>query len=418
VNLEEAAAGRVAHPNEPPEHEFLLRVAELLHAYGTPAHRLERVLVKVAARLGVRASFLSTPTSVFASLGAAEDEHIHLMRVEPGEIDLGKLVEFDEVMEDVEVRRVPVGEATARLDAIAGAPSRYGALARILAFGVASAGAARFFQGGLREVVVSLVVGAGIGLLDLMFTRRPLQVGVFEPLAAFLAAIVSLLAASVWGGLDHRIATLASLIVLLPGLSLTVAMTELATRHLVSGTARFAGALVSFLTILLGVALAWRVGGSIIGGLPAATTIAPPSDLPGWTLWLGVALTPLAFAILFEARPRELLVIWLTSVAGFAAATFGARSFDVQVGPFLGALVVGILSNLYARVADRPALVPSTPGVLLLVPGSLGFLSLTSLLNDETLVGIEGAFRTGLVAVSLAGGLLAANVVLPPRRVL
>jgi uncharacterized membrane protein YjjB (DUF3815 family) len=59
-----------------------------------------------------------------------------------------------------------------------------------------------------------------------------------------------------------------------------------------------------------------------------------------------------------------------------------------------------------------------TPGILLLVPGSLGFRSLTSFLDDQALLGTEWAFQTGLVAVALVGGLLAANVVLPPRRVL
>lgn len=404
--------------SEPPEHEFLLRVAKLLHEYGTPAHRLERVLVKSAGKLGIDASFLSTPTSIFASLGKGEDEHIHLMRVEPGQVDLGKLVEFDGVMEEVDGRRTSVGDAMAKLDAIAGAPSRYGAVARILSFGVASAGAARFFGGGLPEVVLSLVLGAGIGLLDLALARRPLQVGVFEPLASFLVALVSLFVASRWGPLDHRIATLASLIVLLPGLTLTVAVTELATRHLVSGTARLAGAGASFLTLLLGVALAWRVGAAVFGPSPGATSEPLNAFLPLWTLWLSVALTPLAFGVLFEARARELGVIWITSVAGFSAATLGTRVFDAQVGPFLGALVVGVFSNLYARIANRPALVPSTPGILLLVPGSLGYLSLTSFLDRDTLVGLEGVFQTGLVAVSLAGGLLAANVVLPPRRVL
>lgn len=409
-----AAAESARRSDEPPEHRFLLRVAELLHAYGTPAHRLERVLVNVAATLGVRASFLSTPTSVFASLGEDDDAHIHLMRVEPGEIDLGKLVEFDEVMEDVEDGRAPLTEATARLDAIDRAPSRYGAALRVLAFGLASAGAARFFGGGPAEVVLSLVLGAGIGLFERAVARRPLQVGVFEPLAAFLVSFASLSAAAARGPLDHRVATLAALIVLLPGLTLTVAVTELATRHLVSGTARLAGAGVSFLTLLLGVALAWRVGAAAFGD----TARAPSGELPAWTLWASVAVTPLAFGVLFEARPREQGVIWLTSVAGFVAATFGVRAFDAQVGPFLGALAVGVLSNLYARLADRPALVPSTPGILLLVPGSLGYLSLTSFLEQEALAGLEGVFQTGLVAVSLAGGLLAANVVLPPRRVL
>jgi uncharacterized membrane protein YjjB (DUF3815 family) len=91
--------------------------------------------------------------------------------------------------------------------------------------------------------------------------------------------------------------------------------------------------------------------------------------------------------------------------------------FGSELGAFLGALVIGGASNLYARVTDRPALVPATPGLLLLVPGSLGYRSLTSFLDREPVAGAEWAFSTGLVAVSIAGGLLAASALLPPRRV-
>lgn len=395
------------------EHAFLVQLAELLHAYGTPAHRLERVLQTMATSLGVEAQFLSTPTSVFASFGRGSEKRVHLLRIEPGEVDLGKLVEFDQVMEDVEHRRIDVALGKARLEAVAAAPPRYSPLATALAYGVASGGAARFFGGGAAEVAASFALGLGIFALGRRLSRGPAAVGVLEPLAAFLAALLSsFLAHRV--ALDDRVVTLASLIVLVPGLTLTVAMTELATRHLVSGVARLAGAGVVFLTLLLGVALAWRLSEGFLGPAPHAT----PVPLPGWTEWLALALAPVAFGVLLSARPKELVVVWATGVAGYLCASFGASALGADLGPFLGALVVGIASNLYARVADRPALVPSTPGILLLVPGSLGYRSLTSFLDREALVGVEWAFQTGLVAVSLVGGLLAANLVLPPRRVL
>jgi uncharacterized membrane protein YjjB (DUF3815 family) len=157
------------------------------------------------------------------------------------------------------------------------------------------------------------------------------------------------------------------------------------------------------------VALAWRLGGS---DAPTAS-VAP---LPAWTAWLALLSAPPAFAILFEARVREFGVILATGIAGFVAARVGVGALGSDLAAFLGALVVGLASNLYARLADRPASVPLMPGILLLVPGSLGYRSLTSFLEREAMAGMDWAFQMGLVAVSLVGGLLAANVVLPPRR--
>ena len=68
--------------------------------------------------------------------------------------------------------------------------------------------------------------------------------------AAFLATLTALTLAAFWTPLSVPVVTLGGLIVLIPGLSLTLAMTEIATRHLVSGTARLTGALVLFLTIV------------------------------------------------------------------------------------------------------------------------------------------------------------------------
>jgi uncharacterized membrane protein YjjP (DUF1212 family) len=315
-------------------------------------------------------------------------------------------------MEDVEHGRATVGEGLERLERVATAPRRYPAGVTALAYGLASAGAARFFGGGLAEIAASFAIGPLIFGLGRLLPRRPASVELFEPLAAFVAAALALLLARV-APLDDRVVTLSSLIVLLPGLTLTTAMTELATRHLVSGVARFAGAAAVFLTLLLGAALAWRLGGFLP---PPAPHVAVEPAL--WTEALALLLTPLAFAVLFEARARELPAIFLVSVAGYLAARAGAATLGADLAPFLGALVVGVLSNVYARVLDHPAIVPQTPGILLLVPGSLGYRSLVSFFERDALVGMEWAFQTGLVGVSLVGGLLAANALLPPRRAL
>jgi uncharacterized membrane protein YjjB (DUF3815 family) len=53
---------------------------------------------------------------------------------------------------------------------------------------------------------------------------------------------------------------------------------------------------------------------------------------------------------------------------------------------------------------------------LLLVPGSIGFRSLSSLLDREVVTGMETAFTMVLIAAGLVAGLLLANVVTPIRR--
>ncbi len=405
---------------------FLLRVTELLHAYGTPSFRLERVLMIVARGLKVEAAFLAAPTSVIVSLGRVPHRAVHLLRSDSGELNLGKLVEFDEVMEEVEQHRVTPRNGLLRLNQIAAAPSRFRRRVAILGFGVASGTASIFFGGGPADFIASMFVAMCIFLIGQVLPKREDTIGFFEPLSAFFAALTGTILANVDGGslgVNGRVVTLASLIILLPGLSLTVGFCELATKHLVSGVARVAGAGAVFLTLVFGVAMGWRLGAEVcqMGGLLVSDSFVPgfaawPASLSSAMPWLSAAFAPFAFGILMQARVREFGVIFVASVLGYSAAVYGNACLGQDFGPFLGALVVGLVSNLYARVANRPALVPLTPGILMLVPGSLGFRSLTSFLDADSLAGMSWAFQTGMVAVGLVGGLLASNMLLPPRR--
>ena len=391
---------------------FLLRVAELLSRYGTPSHRLERVVVRMAEALGVKVACLYTPTSLILSFDEGPKERTRLLRVDAGETNLGKLVDFDEVLEDLEHGRTDLERARERLELLEAAPPRYRSPQIGLACAVASAGATLFLGGGVREIGVSAVLGGFIFAVGWALERLPTSRSLFEPLAGFLAAVLSLAIGRWVMPMDDRVATLGALIILLPGLSFTVGMTELATRHLVAGTARIAGAAATFLLLTLGVALAWRLAGS--WRLSGVVLEAPPD----WAWPVSVGLVPLAFAVLLQARRSEWLVIMGVAAMGFLAATSGGRFLGREFGPFLGALSVGMIANSYARWIDRPALVAQIPGILILVPGSVGYRSLTAFVESQTVQGLELAFNMTLVAMSLVGGVLAANVVIPPKRIL
>ena len=87
-----------------------------------------------------------------------------------------------------------------------------------------------------------------------------------------------------------------------------------------------------------------------------------------------------------------------------------------RVGPGIGAFVLAVFSNAQARTRDLPASVTLVPGVLLLVPGAIGFRSMQALSQSQTLDGLSALVEMMVVAAALVGGLLAANAVFPPRR--
>ena len=103
------------------------------------------------------------------------------------------------------------------------------------------------------------------GLLGLAAGRLRLQQGLFELIVSALVAAAAYAAAIAGFGAAPSVSTIAGLIIVLPGFSLTIAMTELAARHLVSGTARLAGAFTVFLAMTFGVAVGRQLATSVLG---------------------------------------------------------------------------------------------------------------------------------------------------------
>jgi uncharacterized membrane protein YjjP (DUF1212 family) len=395
-----------------PSFSFVEKLGRALHRYGLPSHRLEEALVAVAERLDLHGEFFATPTAIFASLERDGAERTILIRVEPGELDLEKLSRLDGLLQAVVGGDVSPLNASAAVDEIVASPARYRGWMVVAGFAVASAAAARFFGGGWREFVVCAVIGLVTGALAIVAGRFPGRFRVFEPLAAFFAGLIAAGAATFLAPVSVYVATCAGLIVLIPGLSLTIAINELATRNLAAGTVRLNYALLIFLQIGFGVAVGLRVA-ALVFGAPAPVE---PAGLPGWTLLAALAITAVGLTILFKARPRDVGWVALAGAVAFTGARAVANAAGPELGAFAGALLVGLVSNAFARLRQRPAVLLLVPGIMLLVPGSIGFQSVSSLIAADVVGGMRLAFTVGLMGIALVTGLLVASALVPPRR--
>ncbi len=411
---DQATVERRRDEPDPVAAEFVLRLGRAMQVYGMSARRLEDLLGAAADRLRLTGhQFVSTPTSIMASFGPVGRQRTHMLRTEPGEVNLGKLAELEQVGIDVAEGRCTPAEGSAAVDRIAAAPSPYGKALTTVAYGLLSGAACQFLGGGERETLAGAALGLGLGVFALLIGAVPRIGGVFEPLAAFLVSAGAIGLAHLLGPMSVLTATVAGLIVLLPGLTLSTAMTELATRHLASGVARLSGAFSTFLTLAFGVALGNRVGEAIFGAPPAAQAV-------GWVDLAGLValiVAPLCFTVILRAEPRDAPWIVLAGALGVMGGRLGAATFGVELGTFAGSLVVGLAGSVYERLRRRQASVVVVPGILLLVPGSVGFRSLTNLMDRQAVTGIETAFSMILTAIALVAGMLVAGVILPERRI-
>ncbi len=386
-----------------------------MHEYGTPAHRLEDSLAVVAARLGLTAEFFSTPTSIMVGFGDLDHQRVHLLRVEPGAPNLGKLAALASIVREVVDQSVSPEDGLKHLHALKAQPPRWPQWLSLLAFVLSSAAVACFLRVKLGDVAVASVLGLITGAIAIATSDSDAWRPVTEPVAAFVVTTFALtIDAFTHSGTGYA-TSLAGLVVLLPGLTFTVALTELSTRHLASGTARFSGAMVTFLGLGFGLALGAKLGTlaghelrAMLGGDAGNWLSRMP--LPRWTEWLALLIAPLGFTVLLNARARDAFAIVVTCGVAYLTSRFAGASMGEELGAFLGAFVVSAGSNLGARFFRRSAMVTQVPGLLILVPGSIGFRSITSMLGQDVELGIATAFRVAIVGISLAAGILAGNV--------
>lgn len=404
---------------------LLLAFLRALQTHGAPAHRLEREAGAVARTLGISARFFSTPTMVMVSFGEDEiDATAHVLRIEQGEVDLGRLVEIDELGSAIcsgeEGTTDVVAHTTAEIVALRQRAERLaekrplGGLGRgalsALASSAASASAAALMGGGVFEMEVAAGIGLLVGLLALA-TRGSESIGRLHlALSGALAAgIAGAVASST--PLALTLVTVAGVITLVPGLTLTVAMTELSTGHLASGSARTFAALTSLLQLgfgsLLGASVAARLGE------PVAAPVGPVQVLP---IAVAVLVGGLAFARLLQARRRELPLVVGAAALAVVAARLGEQAAAGVPGVFLASAIVGVAGNAASRLLRKPVSLVLIPGILMLVPGSLGFRSLAELLAGDVLAGVARALSVGMIAIALASGQIVAHGVVPPRR--
>jgi uncharacterized membrane protein YjjB (DUF3815 family) len=229
------------------------------------------------------------------------------------------------------------------------------------------------------------------------------------PIAAVAASFCAGLLVRLGVDASADVITLAALVTLLPGMTLTIGMRELATEHLQSGVANTASALVQLFGLAFGVAVGHSIASNWFGD------VSGPAPSPAWIgIRLGAALlAALAFTVTLRARSRDALAMGAAACLAVGASEVGARLFGDEAAVFVAALVVGVAGSLVGVMLRRSALVFVVPGVLLLVPGSAGFNSVLQLLGDQTVSGITAAFDTFVTAMSIAYGLMVATVLLP-----
>ena len=394
--------------------KVLLKMGKAISEAGAPAHRLENSMQVLLDKFQMQGNFFSMPTALFATLGDEETQRTYMVRTTPKDINLEKISDLSDVINRLEEDELDTDTAYQEIKTIHESKPRYSTLLNVFSIGLASASLAGLFQGSWIDVLMALLMGWLTALVIHFSSKHDHLALLFTPIAATVVGFSSMSISYFFQSIDHFIVSLSGLIILVPGLGITTAIRELSTGHLVSGSARMAGAVTTFLLLSFGLALGYMMAIGVYGEVEIHKLIS----VPEWFVILSIFTISFAFTVLFNAKPGDFIWILIVATLAIMGSKLAGIWLQSPFSSFAAVLVISIAGNVFSLLTKKPASIMHVPGVMLLVPGSIGFKSLEAMLDNQTLDGVQTAFSALLVAVALAVGLIAGNLFVPPRKAL
>lgn len=119
------------------------------------------------------------------------------------------------------------------------------------------------------------------------------------------------------------------------------------------------------------------------------------------------------FSVIFRVPAKRIPACVIIGALGWVAYEISMHYYSSPtLGCFIGACVVGLLSNYAARLLKDPATIFIIPGILCLVPGSAIFNTMASTLDEDFSDAAQIGLQTLAMAGAIALGLLTIGAVL------
>ncbi|WP_454051741.1 threonine/serine ThrE exporter family protein [Cellulomonas sp. Marseille-Q8402] len=329
---------------------------------------------------------------------------------------LHQVDDLADVLRDATTGDVPPARTTAAIAFLRAASPPFGTMARLGGYLMLSVGLAALLGGSWVDLLVAGALGLAVGALQLAVGPVPSGIEVVQTVAvAFAVSIAVLLAARVVPDLGVLPALVAPLVLFLPGGLLTTGVIELATGQMLSGGGRVAAGTMQLVLLAGGI-----VAAAALVGVPAVDLAGGGQALGPIAPWIGVVLFGVGTVVFRCGRPRTVgWVVVVLSVA-YGAQVLGDALLGGVLSAFVGALAMTPVALAVARFPSGPSPLASfLPAFWMLVPGALGLVGVTSLLEGDS-SGVSTLVTTVATMVAIAFGVvlgLAATRALPgPAR--
>ena len=363
--------------------EFMFRLGQAYLACSEQTAEVELLLRRTASAYGMPGSrIVALPTAIFISLHDGVEERVTLAEGPAQTLRLDQIADVYALGEAAQRAAVTPREGLDRLAAILRKTARFGPVGIVVGHTILTVGVAMVLMPALTNLGAAAVLGAIVGATKMLNPRRAVLAVPMPVIAATLVSVLVFYAVRRGLPVDPLHVLVPPLVTFLPGGMLTLGMVELAYGDMVSGASRLTTGFVQLVLLAFGLA----AGAALVGVSPddLLSSTAQLVKAP-WATWAGVVVFGLGVYLHFSAPRKSLPWMLLVLLFAFAAQRLAAGLFGGEISGFFGMLVatpLGYLIQLHFK--GPPAMVTFLPSFWLVVPGSLGLLSVTRMLSDRS----------------------------------
>jgi uncharacterized membrane protein YjjP (DUF1212 family) len=393
--------------------ECLRKIGKGLIASGTSVGVVENTLTEIALLYGKECEIMALPNVIMIEFDQSSRGHVEFAVQGLTTVQLDKVSEFVELVDRVRKKTIPLAQASQQIDQIKAKKPRFGPVLIIFGYFLSCIGLTLLYRPDLQSLLITGAAGILVGVIILLFRWQPR----FDLLLPVFAAIVvstlifNLTRLGVIFGPANLLIT--PLIIFLPGALLTTGMIELASKHILSGSARLIYGAAVLLLLFIGIAIGLSLSGlSSYQVYPYEAVV-----FPWWAPLIGTLLFGVGTFIRLSGANRDLFWMLLVLYISMLGQSFGEQYVNSYVGAFLGAMLMALSSEIIARSPRRTsALVSQMLAFWFLVPGARGLLSVTNILSEDLQSAAIGLGEMVILIVSISLGVLLGTLLVAPNK--
>ena len=382
-------------------------------ASGVSVGVVENTLTEIAMAYGTECEIVALPNVVLIQLNHSSRGRVEFAVQRLTTLQLDQVSELAEIIDQVRSRKVALARASQKLDRILAKPPRFKPAIGVLGYFLSCVGLTMLFRPDPRSLLITGTMGILVGLMLWGFQKMP-RFNLLLPV--IISTVVSTLIFYLTSqGYIYGPANLlvAPLVIFLPGSLLTTGMIELASMHILSGSARLIYGAAMLLLLFIGIAI-----GLNLSNLPAYQVYAYEAvSFPWWAPFLGTLLFGIGTFVRLSGANRDLFWMLVVLYVAMVGQTFGEQYFNSYFGAFIGATLMALSSELIGRSSRRtPAVVSQVLAFWFLVPGSRGLLSVTSLLIEDVQSAAIGLGQMVILIIAITLGILLGTLLISPQK--